>query len=128
MSSVRVSSAHLRIATPFSICRAPISCAGPPGVSIVSRAIGSMPPARIRSSEKSCSTWTKLCSESSVTTSIAPRARSSKPWNRSLGVMPGGGTMPMREPGGKIGCASASDDSSARPSASSRRMNVMDGL
>jgi hypothetical protein len=56
MSAVRASIAHLRIATPFSDWRAATSRPEPPGNGIVSRAIGSMPPACICSGAKSCAT------------------------------------------------------------------------
>ena len=109
MSSVRVSSAHLRIATPFS----DLPCHDQQAVTAGQRdrlACERLHAARvIRSGEKSCMTVHRLCTESSVTTSIAPRARSAKP-GAPLGTMPGGGSSPMREPGGKTGSASDAED------------------
>jgi hypothetical protein len=56
MSSVRASSAHLRIVTPFSDWRAATSRPDPPGSGIVSRVTASMPLVRICSGSKSFAT------------------------------------------------------------------------
>ena len=62
-----------------------------------------------------------------VTAMTAPRARSSKPCRVALAVMPGGGTRPAREPGGKTGSAACAGTArSARKSTSAKRViNVL---
>jgi len=48
-------------------------------------------------------------SEDAIIAITAPRGMSSKPCSRVLAVMPGGGTSPMREPGGNCNSAAPAD-------------------
>src|SRR5262245_33401390 len=114
MGSASRTSIHLRV----SAWRSTITKPRPFLSDTSSRASTVMPPALRSRGSSSFSTSENAATDNSLNKMAARRSKSAKPRNAVLGVMPGGGARPMREPGGKTGSAECAQASPARVHAS----------